>query len=64
LSNDYVVIPLLQKRTVHLSPALTISMQLLFGYLLGGIGLLIATPLTAVLLVLVKMIYLGRSVER
>jgi predicted PurR-regulated permease PerM len=57
-SNDYVVIPLLQKRTVHLPPALTISMQLVLGFLLGGIGLLIATPFTAVLLVAVKSVYL------
>ncbi len=57
-SNDYLVIPLVQKRTIHLPPALTISMQLMLGFLLGGIGLLIATPLTAVLLVAVKGVYL------
>jgi predicted PurR-regulated permease PerM len=58
-SNDYVLIPLVQRRVVHLPPALTISAQLLLGYLLGGIGLLVATPLVAILLVLVKIVCLG-----
>jgi predicted PurR-regulated permease PerM len=30
--NDYVITPLVQKRTVHLLPALTITMQLLLGF--------------------------------
>ena len=61
--NDYVLIPLVQKRVVQLPPALTIATQLVLGFLLGGIGLIIATPLLAVLLVLVKTLYLGREPE-
>ncbi|HEY7389661.1 MAG TPA: AI-2E family transporter [Bryobacteraceae bacterium] len=56
-SNDYVLMPLMQKRNVQLPPALNISTQLVLGYLLGGLGLLIAAPLVAVLLVL------GKSLE-
>ena len=58
--NDYVITPAVQRRTVHLPPGLTISMQLLLGFLMGGIGLMIATPLVAVLLVLVKAVYTDR----
>lgn len=56
-SNDYALIPLVQRRTVHLPPALTLSMQLVMGFLLGGIGLLIATPLLAATLAVAKVLY-------
>jgi len=54
---SYLITPLVQRRTVSLPPALTISAQVLLGVLLGAIGLLLATPLTAMALVLVKMLY-------
>ena len=57
-TNDYLVIPLVQRRAVHLPPGLTIAAQLFLGMLLGGLGLLVATPLVAVLLVVVKMVYI------
>jgi len=47
---SYVVTPRIQEETVSLPPALTISMQLLFGVLFGTLGLALATPLAAVLL--------------
>lgn len=55
---SYLLTPLLQKRMVDLPPALTIAMQFLFGVLAGGLGLLLATPLTAMLMVLMKTIYI------
>lgn len=61
--NDYVLLPLVQRRVIHLPPALLIGMQLLLGFLLGGIGLIIATPFVAALLVLVKTLYLGHEPE-
>lgn len=54
---SYLITPQIHKRTVTLPPALTIVSQLLFGILFGLPGLVFATPLVAVLLVLVKMIY-------
>lgn len=54
---SYLLTPLLQQRVVSLPPALTISAQILMAVLLGGLGLALATPLTAVSLVLVKMLY-------
>jgi predicted PurR-regulated permease PerM len=64
---SYVLTPLVQRRTVSLSPALTITAQVALGVLLGGLGLVLATPLTILLLVLIQMLYiedtLGDSVK-
>ncbi len=56
--DGYVLTPLIQERTVSLAPALTIAAQLLFGVLAGTMGLLLATPITAATLVLVRKLYL------
>lgn len=56
--DGYVFTPLVQRRTVNLPPALTIFAQLLFGVLAGSMGLLLATPMTAVALILVQKLYL------
>lgn len=56
--DGYVLTPLIQQRTVALAPALTITAQLLFGVLAGTMGLLLATPLTAATLVLIRKVYL------
>lgn len=53
----YLLSPLIERRTVSLPPALTIVMQVLFGALFGLAGVALATPLTAVLAVLVAMLY-------
>lgn len=55
--DGYIFTPLIQQRTVALPPALTIIAQLLFGVLAGTMGLLLATPLTAATLVLVRKLY-------
>ncbi len=55
-----IIVPLLQRRTVDLPPALTISAIFVFGAAFGALGLLIAVPLLAVALVLVKMLYLNQ----
>jgi predicted PurR-regulated permease PerM len=53
----YVLQPFVEARAVEIPPALTIVMQLIFGSLFGFAGVALATPLTAVLMVLVKMLY-------
>lgn len=53
----YILQPLVEARAVEIPPALTIVMQLVFGMLLGFAGVALATPLTAVLMVLVNMLY-------
>lgn len=62
-----VIVPLVQRRAVDLPPPLTLAAVFLAGAVFGPLGLLVATPLLAVGLVLVKMLYLrdtlGESVE-
>ena len=64
--DGYVFTPLVEKYAVWLPPALTIMVQVLMGVLLGIMGVLVAVPLTAMGLVLLKMLYvedvLGESV--
>ncbi|GAB6390214.1 AI-2E family transporter [Stutzerimonas marianensis] len=55
---SYVFTPWMQKRIVSVPPALTISVQLLFGLFAGTLGLLLATPLAAVGMVLVNRLYI------
>jgi predicted PurR-regulated permease PerM len=54
----YLVTPLVQQRTVSIPPALTLTVQLMMGFAFGILGLLLATPLAVVILVLVQMLYL------
>jgi predicted PurR-regulated permease PerM len=53
----YVLLPLVQRRAVLMPPALTLVMQVLFGELLGLLGLFVAAPLTVAVVVLLKMLY-------
>lgn len=53
----YLLTPLVQRKAVYLPPALLILAQVTLGILIGGLGLLLATPLSAAALVAVKMLY-------
>lgn len=55
--DGYLLTPLVDRRSVELPPVLTISAQALLGVLMGISGVVLASPLTAVALVLVKMLY-------
>lgn len=65
---SYLITPVIQKRAVSLPPALTLTAQLVAGILMGMPGIILATPLTATLLVLVKSLYiedvLGNRTQR
>jgi predicted PurR-regulated permease PerM len=58
IAEGYLLTPFVQRRAVYIPPALTIVSQVLMGTLLGFLGLALATPVAAVSLVLVKMLYL------
>jgi predicted PurR-regulated permease PerM len=58
-----VTVPLIQKRTVSLPPALTILSQTILGTLFGVFGLVVATPLVAALLTAVRMVYIEGILE-
>lgn len=54
---SYLLTPLLQQQAVSLPPALTITTQLVMAVFVGAIGLALATPLTVMVLVLVRSLY-------
>ena len=54
-----VVVPRIMQQHVALPPVLTISSVLIMGTLLGAVGLVVAVPLLAVALVLVRQILQG-----
>lgn len=62
-----LITPLVQREAVHLPPALVILAVVAMGLLFGILGVIIATPLTAVLMVWIKMLYvedvLGKPVQ-
>lgn len=58
-----VVGPLIMQKQVHLPPVLTIMSVLIMGNLLGSLGLLVALPTLAVVLVVVRRILISRIYE-
>lgn len=52
-----LITPLVYKRTVALPPVLTLAAVLVMGTLFGFLGLFVAAPLLAILLVLVRTLY-------
>ena len=61
---SYAVTPLIQRRTVSMPPALTIMSQIVLGVLVGGIGVAVATPLTAAAMTMVRMLYVEDLLEQ
>lgn len=59
----HVLIPLIQRRVVSVPPALTLFSVLAFGLLFGPLGVILATPLAVVVLVLVKRLYLHEEAD-
>jgi len=57
LIESNVVTPIIERETVELAPALTIVFQIALGAMIGGLGLVLATPLLAVVVVVVKLVY-------
>lgn len=53
----YVVAPIVQRRTVELPPALTVVSMAILGALFGILGIIVATPVIAVVLVFVREAY-------
>lgn len=63
LIESNVIAPLVMQRKVELPPVLTIMAVLVFGLLLGAIGLVVAVPALAVLMVIVRRIVINRIYE-
>ncbi len=63
LIESNVVMPLITANRVHLPPVLTIMSVLIVGKLLGALGLLVAVPTLAVVMVVVRRILVNRIYE-
>jgi predicted PurR-regulated permease PerM len=59
----YLVEPLVQNKAVFLPPALILFSQVLLALLGGPLGVVVATPLAAALVVAVKMLYVEDVLE-
>ena len=57
LIEGYIRVPLVQRRVVPLPPALTLSAQIILGVVAGFLGLLLATPLVAAAIVIIRTVY-------
>ncbi|HTW71518.1 MAG TPA: AI-2E family transporter, partial [Acetobacteraceae bacterium] len=55
----YVVSPLVQRRTVHLPPALSILSMAILGTVFGPLGVILGTPVAAAAMVGVQEAYVG-----
>ncbi|MEP7066966.1 MAG: AI-2E family transporter [Gemmatimonadota bacterium] len=60
---NHILIPLLMKGGMDLPPVLTIVAQALMALLFGFLGLLIAVPLLAAVLVPIKMLYVQDALD-
>ena len=58
LIESNIVTPFIERETVELPPALTIVFQLALGVLVGGLGVVLATPMLAAAVVAVQMLYI------
>jgi predicted PurR-regulated permease PerM len=54
------ITPMVQQKLVNVAPALIIIAQLLMGTLTGGWGIILATPLMVVVMVLVQELYVKK----
>lgn len=55
------ITPQIQKRMINLPPAIIIIAQLFMGVLTGGWGLVLATPIVAILIVVVQELYIKEN---
>lgn len=61
---SYFITPMIEKKMVELPPALTLFWQVLLGILAGALGLLLATPILAVLIVFINELYVKDYLEK
>ena len=61
---SYVITPLIQLEKVSLPPLLVIGFQMLFGVLFGILGLMLATPTSALTMTLTRDLYVEDWLER
>ena len=55
-----IVTPLIQKKMINMPPALTLISQLIMGTLSGALGIVLAVPLLAMLIIVIDELYVKR----
>ena len=63
LVESYVLAPLVQQRAVHLPPGAILFAQVLMGAIVGALGVAVATPLAAAIMVAVGMLYVEDALD-
>jgi predicted PurR-regulated permease PerM len=61
---NHILIPLLMKGGMDLPPALTVISQALLALVFGFLGLMVAVPMLATVMVIVQVLYVQRTAER
>jgi predicted PurR-regulated permease PerM len=56
-----IVTPLLQKKIINIPPALTLLSQLIMGTLSGIMGIILAVPLLAILIIIIDELYVKKD---
>lgn len=64
LLEGHLLIPLVQREATRLPPVLTVLAMVLFSRLFGFLGLFLATPLLALVIILTRTLYVEDVVER
>ncbi|MGO1500863.1 MAG: AI-2E family transporter [Marinobacter sp.] len=59
-----VITPLVDRKSVKLPPALLLSAQIIMGLIAGGLGLVLAAPLTVLTMVAVRRLYVDARIEQ
>ena len=60
---NHILIPLLMKGGMNLPPALTVLAQALLALVFGFLGLMVAVPLLATIMVIVQLLYVQRIAD-
>ena len=60
---SYLLTPVLQAKIVGIPPALTLFVQVILASMVGMTGILLAAPLTVILLVMINMLYIKGFLE-
>jgi predicted PurR-regulated permease PerM len=60
---NHILIPLLMKGGMDLPPALTVLSQALLALVFGFLGLMVAVPLLATIMVVVQMLYVEKAAD-
>lgn len=60
---SYLITPMIEKKMVRLPPALTLFWMVLLGVVTGILGLIMATPILAALIVIIRELYVKDYLE-